>query len=762
MLLRKMLRDMKANKTQFISIFLMAVLGVLVYSGINAEWYGMKKEVDQYYDKTNLPNIWIMSDNFTDGDLDNVRNISGISEAARRLTFDVTLNMKNDPTLRVNIIENNLLSSPMTVEGEDFDISKDGLWLDESFAKAHGLQKGNSIKIEFNGLKIEKNILGFIIHPEYVHNVSDDSILIPNHESFGFAFLSDKALPEGVMLPYNQLIIKTDGGLVDDGLMSELEEKFSDRYHVIINRDTHPSVSVFESEIVQNKAMGGVFPIVFFLIAALAMLTTMTRMTNNQRTQIGTLKALGFSQRKILLHYLSYGVWIGLVGGIIGLFIGPLLIPPILFNMQKTIYTLPNWSVAISPSSLLAVVIAVLCCGVSSYFACYGQLKEVPAATLRPKAPKVGRHTAFEKSKLWHKFGFSVQWNLRDTMRSRIRSIMAVVGVMGCSALLLFGLGLRDTVNGVSKWMYEDLNVYNSKVNLNEHIEKQELADLHKTYTGQLIQESQVQIRYGDKKESGALTVLDEGNEINFENVKKEKIYLPDEGIGISFKIAEILEVDMGDTIEWRIYGEKDWQKSTIIAIYRTPMGQGIAISKSAYEKMGKTFSPTSLLSSNKSINNNEKLNGVSSIQEKSQLIESFEGMLESMKMIIVILIAAAFILGSVVLYNLGALSFTERIRELATLKVLGFFSKQIRSLLLMQNVWLTVIGIIVGLPLGYVLLKFLLSTMSESTDMIAEVSVVSIAVSIVATFLLSVAVNLLLSRKIKSIDMVSSLKSVE
>jgi len=164
----------------------------------------------------------------------------------------------------------------------------------------------------------------------------------------------------------------------------------------------------------------------------------------------------------------------------------------------------------------------------------------------------------------------------------------------------------------------------------------------------------------------------------------------------------------------------------------------------------------------NQSINNNEKLNGVSSIQEKSQLIESFEGMLESMKMIIVILIAAAFILGSVVLYNLGALSFTERIRELATLKVLGFFSKQIRSLLLMQNVWLTVIGIIVGLPLGYVLLKFLLSTMSESTDMIAEVSVVSIAVSIVATFLLSVAVNLLLSRKIKSIDMVSSLKSVE
>jgi len=762
MLLRKMLRDMKANKTQFVSIFLMAVLGVLIYSGMNAEWYGMKKEVDQYYEKTNLPDIWIMSDNFTDEDLDKVRNIFGISEAVRRLTFDVTLDMKSDPSLRVNIIENNSLSLPMAVDGEDFDISKDGLWLDESFAKAHGLQKGDKIKIEFNDLKIEKDILGLIIHPEYVHNVKDDSILIPNHESFGFAFLSDKALPEGVKLPYNQLLIMSNGDLADDALISELEEKFSDRYHVLINRDSHPSVSVFESEIVQNKAMGGVFPIVFFLIAALTMLTTMIRMTNNQRTQIGTLKALGFSQRKILLHYLSYGVWLGLAGGIIGLFIGPLLIPPILFTMQKTIYTLPDWSAAISPSSLLALVIAVLCCGISSYFACYQQLKEVPAATLRPKVPKVGRHTAFEKSKLWHRFGFSVQWNLRDTMRSRIRSIMAVVGVMGCSALLLFGLGLRDTVNGVSKWMYRDLNVYKSKVNLDEHIKKDDLANLQKTYTGQWIQESQVQIKYEDKIESGALTVLGEGNEINFEDKKREKIYLPDEGLGISFKIAEILEVDIGDTIEWRIYGDKDWQKSTIKVIYRTPLGQGIAISKAAYEKLGKAFSPTSLLSSDKSINSKEKINGVSSIQEKSQLIESFEGMLESMKMIIVILIAAAFVLGSVVLYNLGALSFTERIRELATLKVLGFFSKQIRSLLLMQNVWITIIGIIGGLPMGYVLLKFLLSTMSKSTDMVAEISIISVTVSVIATFLLSVIVNLLLSRKIKSIDMVSSLKSVE
>jgi putative ABC transport system permease protein len=457
----------------------------------------------------------------------------------------------------------------------------------------------------------------------------------------------------------------------------------------------------------------------------------------------------------------SYGIWIGILGGVIGLISGPLIIPPILFTMQKTIYTLPNWTAALSPSSFIAVALSVLCCGASSYIACRKQLKEVPAATLRPMAPKVKGHSYFEKSKLWHKLGFSAQWNLRDVLRSKIRSSMAVIGVMGCTALLIFGLGLRDAVNGFSNWMYKDLNVYENKINLKEDINVEADDELSKMYNGQWIQEANIEMKAKGVKKSGSLTVLDKGEEILFEDKERNRLSLPDKGVALTYKMAELLKVNIGETVLWRAYGEKNWQEAQIAAIYRTPMGQGISMKKEVYENSKGIFKPTALLTRDK-VDGAEKLAVVKSVQDKNKLMDSINDMLESMRMIIAILILAAVILGSVVLYNLGALSFTERIRELATLKVLGFLPKQIRSLLQMQNIWLTFIGIVIGIPAGYGLVGFMLATMPDSTDFIADISINSFFISVLGTFIVSVFVSIVLSRKVKEIDMVSALKSVE
>lgn len=761
MLLRKMLRDMKANAVQFVSIFIMAILGVFVYAGINAEWYGMKTESDRFYRESHLADLWVMGENFKKEDVKKAEGLPGVSAASLRLTFDTTADVAGQPLLRINITDGGALSMPQTMEGTGFDASADGLWLDVSFARAHGLKAGDRISMDFMGEKIEKAIAGLVMHPEYIYNVKDDGAFLPDPKAFGFAFLPSSALPAGLELPYNQLLVSLGDGTDRKTARADLENLFSGRYGIILDRDSHPSVAMFKNEIEQNKAMGGVFPVVFFLIAALTMLTTMTRITVGQRTQIGVLKAMGFSRRRILAHYISYGVWIGLAGGLIGLFSGPLVIPPILFGMQKTMYCLPGWYAAISPTSLAAVGISVLCCGASSWFACRRQLKEVPAAALRPLAPKTGRHTGIEKSRLWLSFGFSAQWNLRDVMRSRIRSVMAAVGVMGCTALLLFGLGLRDTVGSVSAWMYRDLNVYESKISLNEDIDNKALDALEKAYGGQWVQESNIELRSGDTEENGLLTVLGEGGEIRFEDENRKGIGLPDEGVGLSYKMAGLLRLAKGDTVEWRIYGEKQWQKSEVSVLFRTPLGQGIAMGKEAYLKTGRTMRPTALLTSGNAAGA-DKYEGVKNVQDKIRLIDSYNDTLESMKMIIAILVIGAAVLGSVVLYNLGALSFTERIRELATLKVLGFFSKEIRSLLQMQNVWLTVLGIAAGVPAGYILVEFMLSTMPDTMDMMPYVSALSLSVSVAGTFILSFAVNLLLSRKVRGIDMVASLKSVE
>ena len=761
MLLRKMIRDMKKNLGQFISIFLMAFLASFVFAGINAEWYGLQTEAGRYYKETKLADIWLIGSSFNRGDVKKIMELSGVKDVSLRFSLDFPTYSNKDKILNINVIEYNTLSLPKVVEGSPLNTTEDGIWLDQSYAKANSLEIGDQIQVEIPGTIFKKDILGLILHPEYVYSSNDSGSFMPDHDNYGFGFLYASSLPEDLSIEYNQILMSIDDRSNEEGIIAIVENMFADRFMLVINHDSHLSVSSFNNEIEQNKAMGGVFPVVFFLIAALSILTTMTRITNSQRTQIGALKALGFSKNKILFHYVSYGIWIGLLGGLLGLITGPLVIAPILFIMQKSIYTLPKWSITLSPISYIIVALLALSCGLSSYLACRGQLKEVPAASLRPKAPKSSSHSRMEKSKLWYKLSFGIQWNLRDIIRSRIRSLMAIVGVFGCTALLLFGLGLRDTINKVSDWMYKDLNVYEDKINLDSHTFKEDIAEVANSYSGQWIQESPIELKSDSKKENGFLTVLDDGDEIRFEDVQRNRISIPSKGVGISYKMAELLDVKAGDNIEWRIYGQKDWARSEISVIYRTPMGQGIVINKDVYEDFGQSFNPTSLLTSDR-IDEDISMKAIENIQNKNTLINSFNELLESIRMIVLILVLGAILLGSVVLYNLGALSFTERVRELATLKVLGFHPKQIRSLLSMQNIWLTILGIIIGVPIGFWLVDFMLSTMPASLDMRIFISIKSVIISILGTFIVSVTVNSLLSRNIRKIDMVSALKSVE
>jgi len=761
MLLKKMLRDMSANKAQFISIFLMALLGVFVYTGINAEWYGMQTEVDQYYADTCFPDYWAVGNSFGITDVQAAEAIPGVFAVQRRLTIDAAAKLDGSPTVRVGILDENKLATPYLIEGEPFDILSDGIWVDVSFAKAHGLHVSDSLTLEAMGLQVTKPILGLVMHPEYVYEVADDSVFTPDPNTFGFAFTPRSFIPMAGMLPYTELMVKLEDGADAKVIKAALEQRLSWVYSALLTRDTQLSPAQFKNEIAQNKALGGVFPVVFFLIAALTMLTTMTRLTAGQRTQIGTLKALGFKRRKILMHYVSYGLWLGLFGGLIGLLAGPAIIPPILYSMQSAIYNLPKWRAAVSLTDLLAVVLAVICCGASSYFACRRELSDAPAATLRPRVPKASRHTRLEKSRFWHRLGFSAQWNLRDILRSRVRSAMAVVGVVGCIALLLLGLGLNDSVNAVANHLYGELYTFDERINFEDEITEAQLDTLAINYPGQLIQESGIAIISDAAEKSGTLTIITPGDEYHFEDGRGIDIELPESGVAISSKMAQLLHVKVGDDISWRIYGNNAWRESVIGAIYNAPIGQGIAASQSAYEKAGETMHPTALLTSG-STTDAKIQPGIKNVQTRDALKRSFSAILDSIEIIIAILILAAIVLGVVVLYNLGSLSFTERMREMATLKVLGFPNKKIRLLLQKQNVWLTLLGIVIGIPVGFTFIAFMLSTISDSTDFVPYVSLLTLAACIGSTFLVSLLVNLLMSRKIRSIDMVSSLKSIE
>lgn len=756
MFFRKMLRDMSNTKTQFISIFLMAFLGVFIYSGVGGDWYGMQRTVDKYYETKNLADVFIYGKGFSAEAAGSVSKVPGVTNVQRRLTLKAVTDLPNNPDLNVHFVEKDEISRCFTVSGQEFSVDKDGLWLDDQFARANGLKTGDKLKFSTNGITLEKTISGTVLNPEYVF-ASGGNDLVPNHASFGFAFLPAKAFPSAANIIYTELLVTASRE--DAALEEDIDRALNGHYSVYLEKKNLPSYNVFHQEIQQHKAMGSVFPIVFLAIAMLTILTTMTRMVNNQRTQIGTLKALGFQRRKILFHYMSYGFWLSLAGSLIGAVTGPLLLPKLFYVTMKTTYTLPEWKPALSPQFFIMAFLTVCACTLATFLACRSNLKDTPSETLRPKAPKLVKQSFIQKTSLWHRLGFNSQWNLRDVFRSKSRSIMAVVGVLGCTALLVCAFGIQDSLDDVITWQYSDINQFTAKLSLDEKISAGQIDSLLKSTDGEALMEGAVEIKANGVKKSGELLVTDKVTLIKSLNPQREFIALPPDSISISYKMANLLGVKAGDEISWHIYGDENWVNTQIGAVYRSPVSQGLTVSRELFEKLGYTFTATAVVTA-KTIN--ELPGGAVSKWSREDLTKSYETMTEAMNIMVYVLIFAAALLALVVLYNLGILSFTERQRELATLKVIGFQSKKIRHLLLTQNIWLSAIGIIIGVPAGKWLIDFMLSYMGDTFDMMSVITFSTIIISTALTFLISVCVNLMFSGKIKKIDMVSSLKGVE
>lgn len=761
MLYKKMLRDMKLHKIQFISIYLMTLLSVFIYSGISSEWNGMKNNSENYYRETNLADAWILGRNITEEALAAVKSINGVTGAERRLTLEAIADIDNQPVLTLHIAEAGNISSCYPMEGEEFSADKDGIWLDYHFAKEKALEVGDTISFTVEGLKFEKSINGLVMNPEYVYAPPEDEI-IPNHNTYGFGYLSPKAWPVGVPFLYTELLITTDGGEVKD-LEKEIDMALNGKYSVFLTREQKASYMQFNTEIEEHKAMGSIFPIVFLVVAMLTILTTMIRLVNNQRTQIGVLKALGFGRRRILFHYISFGLWLSLAGAVLGAILGPITLPHLFYGPMKMMFNIPEWGPEMTLSTIWMGLFTVAGCTLTAYLACYNNLKDTPSQALRPKAPRAVHHTLVERSGFWRTMGFNAQWNIRDAFRSKIRSLMAIVGVTGCTALLLCAFGMKDSLDEFKDWNFNDINRYQSELLLSDMINDVQLSNLMEDYDGEAIQENYIEVRANGVKKTGDLLVTDQVTLIQNYDRDRNPVELPKDGIALSLLMANKLKVTEGDTVEWHIYEEEEWRTTKVEAILKKPISQGITITRDTFERLGYTFRPTSLITGGKV--NKELIRedtAVRKVRSKEELKDNFNIMMEAMNILIYVLMLAAVVLAVVVLYNLGVLSFLERQRELSTLKVIGFHTGRIRTLLLTQNIWMTALGALLGIPLGIWILQYIFQFMGSSFDFIVIAYPLSYLYSILGTFLVSILVNRLFSRRVKNLDMVSSLKGVE
>lgn len=766
MLWKKMLRDLRESRGQFISIFLLVCLGVLIFTGLNAIGYGMKVSSEEFYRNTRLADAFCYGNSFSQEtvqrlkQMDDIENVEGRRQVACSTVADAST------ILQINYISTNELSKLQVVEGEEYTYEKDGIWLDAQYCEANGLTIGDTISYTFNGRIETKKIVAKVMHPEYVFARKDESEALPNHKTYGFGFISSKydTLLDS-QSTWNQLLFQTE--LDKDQLMERIAAVISSNQMVVVMQKELGSVAMFTNEIAQMMAVQAVFPVIFFVVAFLTILTTMTRITVNQRQQIGIIKALGFRNRKILFHYTSFGLCISLVGAVLGAILGTTFLPELTFEFQKTMYTLPEWTKAVESYIFGIVLLAVLLCGLCGYMACRKQLRGVAAEVLRPKLNtrkvrmdkkvKVNR----KENRWWLRLSFDVQWNIRDCMGNKLRVFITVFGIIGCMALILCGLGMKNTVEELIKENYYELNTYQTKVNLSDNLDLDLVKELEKDKRNQFIMEGTAEISNQGESKATSLTVVGEGEYSKYKAIDGTVMERSKTGIYLTQKLAKQLGIHVGQQITLQVYGSSNPVTVGVEAIIRNPVGQGIFLSQEVFEKLGQTFEPNSFVTSQSSQTWNE-VEGIKTVRSKSEMIATMDELLTMMNTIIAIMIFAAVLLGIIVLYNLGILTFYERTRELATLKVLGFQYKRLATLTQMQNIWLTIVGVILGIPAGYVVLSYMILFIGDAYDMNAVISMQSYVVSCVGTMVLSLVVNWTLSRKLKSVDMVSALKSIE
>ncbi|MFV0381235.1 MAG: ABC transporter permease [Breznakia sp.] len=764
MLWRKLYRDMREYKAQFLCIFFMAFLGIGIYTGINSSWYGMQESVDHYYEKSALADTWVYGANFNDDELQRVEDLEFIEDTQRRFRFDATTT--KDVTLQLNYIENNDISKVVVVEGEAFTQDAEAIYIESGYAKAHNLKIGEQIAFtlpfeDANGKQMidSKTIKGFITNPEYVQYSIDGTSLYLNHDVFGYAYLHSSAFDFTEEFAYSSLALQTTHSLKGSEI-TKLKECFDSDTSVIRTRQQTHSYQSFEDEVEQVKTMSYLFPFIFLAIAILSTMTAMIRIVEKQRSQIGILKAIGFKNRQIMIHYISYSFWVSVLGGVLGYFAGPKFIGNLILLTMDRIYTVPDMQAMLSSRDIIVTIIAILIIVVVTYIACRNELKEVIAESLRIKVPKVHKGNILERSKMWKRFRFYTQWNLRDMMRNKVRTLMGLFGVTGSCMLLLCALGLNDTLKSIPDNTYDDRIHYKSKIVL--HTDTiQQAEKIRKEVKGQFFLQQPVEIRKGNILENNMISVVENQSYISYQTSNNEPLRLGDNDVAISEKLMRTFGVEINDTIEWRMANDKEWTTSTISEKYHTVVGQGMLMNKRAYEKSGRAFFANYILSKqDKDIIQN--MDGVGSLQSIDEAKNDLKKALEIIDTIVFVMVLGSVFLGIVVLYNLGELSLNEKRREFASLKVLGFKISLVAKIFKIQNLWLTLMGMAIGTPFGWWLLNSITSTMQKDFDLLPYISNISYIVVYCGLWILTFFINFIFTKKIKNIDMVESLKGIE
>lgn len=830
--LKNLLREIKRTFTKFLSIFAICALGVAFFAGIRATSPDMKEAGDRLYNTYNLSDISVISTSgLTADNIRDLESIEGIQAVRASLFVDamargtgekeknlrlysMPIKLKSEYAPLIDLIPDYGIDTSPEYEMNGVEIvsgrmplNDTEIALDNTLEGSLVKQLGDEITLTTSGGTVTLRVVGFIRSPMYISMFERGTSSIGNGTSDGFAYASGNAISSlGTKLPVMSLLntYYTRADIVISG--KEGLSAYSDEYEALVNevtdriedyastqsgtwyiqdRSGNPGYSDYSENTDRIAAVGDVFPLIFFIVAALVCLTTMTRMVEEQRIEMGTMKALGYGGWQIAMKYAVYAMSACISGGVVGAIIGFKLFPYVIMKGYSIMYYLGKLETPYRADiAFMAIAAMAVCTAAATFSACYASLKEVPATLMRPKAPKAGRQVLLEKIPfIWKKLSFTSKVTVRNLFRYKKRFFMSVIGIAGSGALLVTAFGLNDSIFGIIEKQFGDI----WQMDVQAYVyEAMPLADMQELLgknpanddfdSVMFCLDSQMECKNGGRSQSGVHLLGVESAESMAGRVSLHNggtpVTLDDSGVVVTAKLAETLSIKVGDEINMRTGGEDHLMR--VIGVADNYVYHYVYITAAYYETVfGKAMQYNGFMGNLKDGLTDETMDAMSTqllsdsrmytVRTIGSIYASVWDSLSILNYVVLVLILGSGMLTFVVMLNLTNINIGERMRELATLRVLGFYDKEMYDYIFRENNALSVIGAFVGLLFGKIMHLFVIRTCEVDMVMfVRSAKPLSYVYAFALTIVFSLIVNLLMRPKVRAIDMVESLKSAE
>ncbi len=815
-LLKHIFMKIKDNYKRFLSLICMAFLGVGFYAGIQSSSPDMLKTLDNFYDENNVYDISVISNvGLTEDDLLKLSKIKNVELAINIQEKDTYLEIEENNYV-VKLIEYNSQMNNVYIKEGRLPKNNNEVSVDNALLENNNLKLGDSITIDGKKYSIVGNVIsplyfsaerpnsnlgsGKVDYYIYVYNGSLDL------EAYSNIYITVKGAKKYLTNSdsYKKLInnVKKDIDLIKD---KQQDIRYDELYSDIIETSEMYGISIDESNFIKPKwyiydrldntsykelinasdnlkKIGNIFPIIFFAISVLVSLISMMRMIEEDRVENGTLKSLGYNSFHITLKYVIYSLLATTIGSSVGAIFGSYMIPSVIWNIYKKIFFIPKFIYLLkSDYNALGLWICILCICGTSVIVCIKNLREVPANLMRPKAPKSGKKILLERINfIWKKLKFSDKITIRNIFRYKSRVITTVLGIAGCTSLILAGFGLKDSIKDVTDFQFNNIIKYDKLLMTNESINQidieKELLNDDKVENFTNVNTQNIKVLFNDEEQEVTMITPDDFNSISKSisliDLKTNNIIdnISDNSCIISEKTAKLLDIDVGDKISL-LDNDNNKYDIKVSYIIKNYINQYLYINKNTYNNLFNNYKINSVLISLKDKDKNSKefdkkyiSNGYAlTIVDNDDMKNSMNDMLGSIDSIVAILIIAAASLAFVVLYNLSNINISERKREIATLKVLGFYPSEVDKYINRETVLLTILGIGIGLLFGSYLSHFIISTCEPDYIMFdRHVYTLSYFYSLFITVIFTIIVTIVTHFNLKKINMVTSLKNVE